>query len=323
MAASLSEALHPKLRQALFALAAFLPLFAAPYPAGAQADVLGGLALGAFLNKLTDGPQQAISDARNAANGVVVESGAQAVLVVQQAQNAYQDLLDKTAGQLDQTVLTAADHLKTLSDDAIHKAGETADDVMTRGQTIANTLPFAGKEPQVNRVRPAFIVPKAQASTNEIELVFEGNFPNSSRAGFEPVLAVTGKVYQGHNETNKLTFLVPEGILFPNTASDPDKINFASIQLRLPWETPKFFGLANIRREDHFNILVGALPAVPGRISITHTTTTTTPQTKPSARTTSISARMATAATTTTPTTNGRCLPKSAGTSSADRVQQR
>ncbi len=74
-----------------------------------------------------------------------------------------------------------------------------------------------------------------------------------------------------------MTFLVPQGALFSQTASQANKLQFANVSLVLPWQADNFFGLLHARREDHFDVLIGSLPASPGTITVIHTVTGTIP----------------------------------------------
>jgi hypothetical protein len=156
----------------------------------------------------------------------------------------------------------------------------TIDKTTASVQQIANTLPFAGKEPQVTKVSPAYVVPKDSALSNDLEINFLGNFPTSSQKGYEPYLKAGGQTFQAHNTTQKLTFLVPQGALFGNTAPQANRLQFTNVSLVLPWQADRFLGLLHARREDHFDILIGSLPASPGTITVHHTTTGSAPDFK-------------------------------------------
>ena len=245
-------------------------------PTQAQ-DALDGLALGAFLNKALDQIDQAIHDAQNAGNAVAIGVGREAALAIQNAQNAYADSLNKTAAQLDKAALTTAGQIKSFTNDITSHADLTVNNATDRVQQITDTLPFANKEPQVRSVSPPYIVPKDAASSNDLEINFLGNFPGSSADGYAPYLKSGGKTFQAHNTTDKLTFLIPQGVLFSQTAPQANRLQFANVSLILPWQADKFFGLFHTRREDHFDVLVGSLPASPGTITVIHTVTGTIP----------------------------------------------
>jgi len=283
-------------------------------------DVLGGLTLGAFLNKALDQVDQAIVDARNSGNAVAVEAGRETALAIQNAENAYSDQLNKTADQLNNSVLKTAGQIKTLTDDIANKTNMTVDMATTRAQAIVNTLPFSNKEPQVTSFAPRYVVPK-DGPSNNLEIDFLGNFPNSSRPGYQAYLKAGGKMYQAHNTTNKLTFLVPQSALFSDTAARVDKLQYADASLVVPWLAPRFFSLMNVRREDQYNVLVGSLPSSPGEITVLHTVSGTNPATKPFC-----SGNMHQCSTrenveiTTTSRMSGWCLLRMVGTSSEVRA---
>lgn len=266
-------------RTAVNVVLAFLICLYGQVPAQAQ-DVLGGLTLGAFLNKALDQVDQEIRDAQNAGNAVEIEAGRETALAIQNAQNAYADSLDKTAKDLNQSVLTTVGQLQDLTNAVSKDTSLTVKDATTRVQTIANSLPFAGKEPQVTSVRPPYVVPKDDAPLNDLEIIFEGNFPNSSLAGYAAYLKVGGRTFKGENQTGRLRFLVPQGALFADTANRASGLQLAHVSLVTPWQQDKFFGLIKARREDHFDVLIGSLPATPGTISVIHTVTGSVPVVK-------------------------------------------
>lgn len=270
-------AAHRSCRFASIVLASFVLLYGGD--ASAQ-DVLGTLTLGMFLNSSLDKVDQAITDARNAGNAVAIEAGRNAALAIQDAQNAYQDSLNKTSAQLNATIMVSVDQISTMTNDLSKKTAQSIQDAAMRSQQVVDSLPFAGKEPQVTSVSPDFVVPKDNVASNNLELNFNGNFPTSSENGYRPILKVNGKIFTGANTTQKLTFLIPQGAAFPVTAVDPGKLQFSTVSLIVPWEASRFFGLRHVRREDHFNVLIGSLPASPGKITVIHTTTTMIPSVK-------------------------------------------
>jgi len=242
-------------------------------------DVAAVATLGALLNKLADQVDQIVMDARNAANSVGMEMGREAALAIANARNAYSDALNETIDKLDPKIKDTTDKLQSLVNDIKSGAVNTVDLATSRAQQIVNSLPFSKNEPQVTATSPRFVVP---AENTPIVLRFQGNFPNSSMSGYEPYLLLSGKRYPSQNTTQQLSVIIPAGTVFHLGSSDnAGKLQFAQVTLVVPWRDSEFLGLIHSRKEDHFNLIVGALPSSPGTISIMHSSATTFPVTRP------------------------------------------
>jgi hypothetical protein len=245
---------------------------------GQPQDVVGAATLGALLNKLADEVDQIVMDARNSANSVGMEMGREADLAIANARNAYSDALNETIDKLDPKIKDTTDKMQSLIDDIKSGAISTVDLATSRAQQIVNSLPFRNNEPQVTASTPRFVVPSEKVP---IVLRFQGNFPNSSMNGFEPYLVFSGKKYTSQNTTQQLSFEIPAGTVFHlGSADNAGKLQSAQVTLVVPWQQSKAWGLIHVRQEDHFNLIIGALPTSPGNISIIHTTTNSSPVTQ-------------------------------------------
>lgn len=223
---------------------------------------------------MTDQVDQIVIDARNSGNSVAMEAGREASLAIANAQNAYSESLNETVDKLDPRIKDTTDKLQSLVNDISSGAITTVDLATTRTQAIVNTIPFANKELQVTNISPQFVVPSESVP---VHIQFHGNFPSSSLAGFAPYLLIGGKRYSGQNGTQDLSFLIPAGNIFKQAS---DSVQFTQVSLVTPWQADKYFGLRHVRREDNFNIYIGALPSSPGQLTLIHTENLTVPETK-------------------------------------------
>jgi hypothetical protein len=241
-------------------------------------DAQDAATLGVLLNKLADQADQMIVDARNSGNSVAMGIGREAALAIANAQAAYSNALDETIAKLDPKIKDTTDKIQSLLNDITSGAVNTVDLATTRAQQIINTLPWRNNEPQVTAITPQFAVPSEQLP---IIVRFQGNFPNSSMSGFEPYLLVSGKKIASQNTTQQLSFVIPAGSLFhTNSADNAGRLQFEQVTLGVPWQDSRWGGLRHVRMEDHFNLIIGALPISPGAITIIHTVTNSIPVTK-------------------------------------------
>lgn len=232
--------------------------------------------------------QQAINAAKNAGLGLEIEAGRQANIAIANAQNALDESLQKFIRDLDISVRNWLEQVQSLVNDVVNQVQQTVEQITTRTQQIINSLPFRTHEPQLTAIFPRFVAPARQPYS--VELHFEGNFEYASHAGFEPTLMVAGKQYAtSGNDTQNLRFLVPVTELFPVSANvmtdllDGSQYSFTQVTLTVPWEDNGFLGtgLFSTRHEDHYQVLIGGLPASPGKLTLIYNSSHKEPYTRP------------------------------------------
>jgi hypothetical protein len=247
----------------------------------AQIDPASGLTVGALLNQMMDQVQQAISDARNAGSSLEMQMGQEANLAIANAQNTYATSLNMTFKDVDKTMQTSLDQIQSLANGVTDKTYKKLDDVTASVQQIVNALPFRAHEPQLTKVSPEFVVPAEQ--TYLVPLQFKGNFEFSAEKNFEPVLIINGHRYScSENTVQNLKFMVPVSDIFPIDASalSANKFSYVTSDLTIPWKESKIFGLINHVHSNIYHVIIGALPASPGEITLIHTVSRVVPVTK-------------------------------------------
>jgi hypothetical protein len=232
---------------------------------------VGEVTLGAALAKMMDELNQAIADARNAGSSLEIQAGKEAAIAIEDARNAYSKSLDETFNDhIDPTIKRTVDSLQSLVNDVQKKTFQKVDDVTARAQQIVNSLPFRDHEPQLTKFTPDFVVPTDQ--NYSVPFVFYGNFEFSAQKKYAALLTIGVHKYScTENTTGTLKYLVPSGDLFPiPSGANANEFEFTNGILSVPWRASSFFGLFGHSKLDEYHVVVGALPASPGKITLTH-----------------------------------------------------
>ena len=207
-----------------------LVLIAAVTPSSGQ---LAGLTLGAALSKLMDKVNDAITAARNSGDTLEIDAGRQAALAISNAQNAYQDSLNKTFDDhLDPTIRGTVNQLQTVVTGITSGVQTTVAQAELSAQQIVNGLPFRQHEPQLTSFTPNFVVP----STSDYPVVvhLKGNFEFAAQSAFTPELTISGKDYFPVTATTQeLVFHIPVSV-FRNASSTGYEAQDAEV--KVPWQ---------------------------------------------------------------------------------------
>lgn len=220
-----------------------------------------------------------MDDARQAGRSIAIQAGTEANIAIENAKNAFSDLLDKAFADVDKTVHSTIDQLQSMlsqiSDQAFSQLGAITDQV----QQIVNTLPFHSHQPQVTSVSPKFVVPTVIAYP--VSVAFKGNFEFAGTPGYQPVLQVGNQQFKPDTVTTQnLQFVVPVTALFPIPLIPTTGFSYVRIQLTVPWKTSGFLGIGHHDHRDSYSVLIGALPPTPGRLTLAYTTSHTETQTR-------------------------------------------
>jgi hypothetical protein len=256
----------------LRALAVLLLLLTAcDMPSSGQ---LTGLTLGAALSKLMDQVNDAITAARNSGDTLEIDAGRQAALAISNAQNAYQDSLNKTFDDhLDPTIRGTVNQLQTVVTGATSGVQATMSQAELSAQQIVNSLPFRPHEPQLTSFTPNFVVPSK--SDYPVVVHLKGNFEYAAQSAFTPKLNISGKDYFPVTATTQeLVFHIPVAI-FKNASSTSYQSQYAEV--RVPWKQTTFLGLRHTAMTDSYRLFLGILPGNVGKITITISTKRTDP----------------------------------------------
>ena len=222
--------------------------------------------LGVVLNHMMDQLSTAILTARNAGETLEMEGGRNVNLAVANAQNAYADSLNLTMDKVDKQTKSTIDQLQSMVNQISAGSISGADDITGRAQQIVNSLPFRPHEPQITTISPSYVVPSR--TDYPVAVRFSGNFEYAAKAEYTPSFEINSHKYTAsQNSTQLLEFLVPVSVLFP--ASDPAKFAIATGTLTVPWASSSW-GITH-KHSDSYSLVLGALPASPGHIKLTHT----------------------------------------------------
>ncbi len=221
---------------------------------------------GVFLNQLFDRAQQLVQQFENAGLRLEIEGGIQLRQTIQAAQAAYAESLNLTMDRIDQTARNSFDQMKTLVQLAESGQTDIINNLSSRAQQIANTLPGSNNRPQLIATFPRYVNVKG------LDITFRclGNFFHAANPGYGATLTIKGQTFNPHaNSTQTLEFRVPSHTIFPsNMLNSATKITFEEGALKLPFPGG-LFGGGGIAT---FNMTVGALPISPGKITLHWTT---------------------------------------------------
>jgi len=130
------------------------------------------------------------------------------------------------------------------------------------GSQIANTLPCSDTSPQMMRFKPAYVA----SSPNEVLVTAEGNFFDSSRDGYRPVLWLNGKRHDPVIKTTRQVSYSVAADEFPHG----DGLKYMKAYLKVPFRErcALFF---KCKREASFEFLLTSLPKQAGVLEFTVT----------------------------------------------------
>src|SRR5580658_9211318 len=163
------------------------------------------LTLGVLLNQLFDRLQQLIQQFQNAGLVLEVNAGAQIQALIQQAEGALENVLNTAANDLSAQQQQLMTGLTSIIDDFQQKI---IDDLTSKLQTIANTLPLANHFPQVAGFTGTIVAPNIPG---DITVTVSGNFFDIGESGYDATLTLgSATITNSTKTTNLITFVVPK-----------------------------------------------------------------------------------------------------------------
>jgi hypothetical protein len=137
--------------------------------------------------------------------------------------------------------------------------------ITSEAQLIANTLPFASKQPQVQSYSPQFV---ASGTPGNVHLLINGNFPTAQEKKYEPKLTVGSLVLQPvETTTRRLAFDVSAAAF---GAAPPAGMAQVSLRLTIPYPVKRFL-IFKKRRIATYRLSFGLVPPSPGTLVFTTT----------------------------------------------------
>jgi len=226
--------------------------------------VAGGVVLGNLLNQFFSDAQQTIERARREGQYLAMEAGIQLRQTVESARIAYADSLTLTMDRVDATIQRTMGQLQTVVQGALAQQAAMQTNLAAQVQQIANTLPFRNEDPQLTSVRPRYVL---RMDDSDVVFRFQGNFLHVQRQGYEPTLRFLGVEHAAtQTTTQQLEFRIPPSRIFdPATTSGARIITFTEGTLKIPYPSGR---IISSRAEANFTITIGALPGIPGSISL-------------------------------------------------------
>lgn len=216
--------------------------------------------LGNKLDDLTTGVQGVIAGAGLEARGLVTQTGSQVLQVIDQARIAFEGSLSTAVDKVDEATHARLNQIEQLVAEFTADAFGKATALQSQAQQLILTLPFANGQPQVRSWTPHFV-----SGRETVSVVVDGIFTQSQQPGSTPRLAMGGTTITpdtGANTTQRLVFVVPAAA-FPAGAADA--VTPVSAALTVPYHSP----ILRTDKTATYRLLLGVLPASPGRITLT------------------------------------------------------
>ena len=254
-------------RQIFGATAALLLALAAGPAAVAEANSPGSV--GAELHRIEEQVANAVQAASTSGNAAAMDTGRDVMLAIGAVQNVYEDDLGKATGD---SKLPAPLRLSLQQLDGALlelKAGTRAslEQAATHAEQVSNSMPYKAGEPKLKKMTPRFLVPSKEPYV--IRLRLTGAFGELAvKPEFYPTLVLGDRTYKPVvSAADSIEFGVPLADIF-SLGMDRKQLAVVPGTLLLHWQTPKkIVGkyLKN-KEEDHYRLLLPALPTSPGRI---------------------------------------------------------
>lgn len=265
--------------------------------------------LGSFMDRVDDTIQKAVDEAKNAAIAVELEAGRQISLAIQNAENAYKEVLDYTVDKVNEAIQADLRKLEDMVKQFQDRNAELMSDLADRATLLSMQLPFHDRHPQLWKLHPSYISTKV----NDFVLSFKGKFEDAADKSLVPELSFPSKsgpikalmirpkteqhvkpiglsgdnAYQPpltKSTTLQLDFIVDLSKLFPKdlTSNYPHCVG----TLQVPWVYNSFLYWASGGYlgwdTSIYKVCIGALPINPGDITIQYSGST--PEVQPVSR---------------------------------------
>ena len=242
--------------------------FAAPGLARADwGSAVGGLAVGAGLDKLGNDIKEAIDNA--AANGQLLEAqaGGQVYIAIQQAKETYNSELDLTIYKLSAEEQNSLNSIASVALDFENKTYKDLSSLNAQVRSVIHDLPFSNTFPQVLSYGPAFL--EVSPVNGDVHVILDGDFYDSLRDGYLPTLRINGKTLPAALRTStQLGFDIPKSE-FP---ARPDALTVSYTTVDIPYRAKKFI-IFPVKEISSVSLAMATLPKTPGAVRLDLTTT--------------------------------------------------
>ena len=222
--------------------------------------VAGGVALGVALDRLGDRLNNLVIQAQNAGNILIVQAGGQANLAIENAKKAYENELNVTLDKLNSTEKNVFNDLTSKVNSIESQTMSDVLDIINRGQTAFNIIPFSEKIPQISKYSPTYCT----QINDKIKIDIDGNFISLSRQDYDAILLLNNKSFNTIvKTTNRISFEIP----YAEFSKSSTSLSNSYIQVLIPYKNGFFSG----KKTATFKIIITSLPVLPGKIVFTTT----------------------------------------------------
>lgn len=150
----------------------------------------------------------------------------------------------------------------TEIDTLLKEVESKSDQVMTRAQTLANSLPFAKTFPQITGIDRPFALP----GQDVYSINFPGNFPFTFSKDHLPSLKISGKSYPATRYNNvAIGFDVPLSTI---GTSGSNSMSSSQAVIEVPWDGKAWWEFWKGPSLASFAFQLAKLPSTPGNITV-------------------------------------------------------
>ena len=238
-------------------------------------DPIGSILDGA-LSDVEKSLEAATGKIHDAAADLIRQAGDQAFKVIADLKGAYADSLELTYQKADKLMQENIERVADLAKGIVSGTQEAISKVASQVEDIVRLSPLSkGWVPFLTDTTPHFFAVDAadkQASITNVLITFKGNFPCADRSDCVPIFTMGGTEYRPvSNTTKELQFRL-------SVSSDSPKLsmrNYSYLSGSLK-ETWKSGYLPWSWTTSEYRVLLGMLPATPGKIQVVYTKTAQT-----------------------------------------------
>jgi hypothetical protein len=206
----------------------------------------------------------AIQNASDNAERLIVQSGEEINLAIQNAMEAYKDNMELTIDKLDQSIQDVLNQLQTMVGQIESKSMDALGKITQASMDIISTLPFADKQTRFTKVSPQYIAISDRAATVKVSMIglflfAEKHIPTLSIQNSRCTVLGIG--------TTKIDFEVPVTSLVDQIDSPTRTFTYVKGVFNAPWDS----GWVLSKIEDaQYPLYLNILPSTPGPITITY-----------------------------------------------------
>ncbi|MEG9435378.1 hypothetical protein JAO29_04270 [Edaphobacter sp. HDX4] len=212
------------------------------------------LTFGLLLNQLSDHLNALIQQFQNAGLILEVNAGSQITNLIDATREAFKDSLNTAESDLTAAQQQAKSGISDLIDQL---QTQVVENLTTKLQQIANTLPITNKIPQVTSFSGNVVAPNI---AGDIIISIAGNFVYVGEDGYDAQLTLGDFTTPNKIKTTQsLTFQIPHD----NFAPSPNSVSYVPFTVTIPYKVTHL-GIFHSKETMTFNFVAIVLPPAPG-----------------------------------------------------------